>query len=667
MRASSHRGQPAPLMIEDRSLHSGSVKRYSVLSNLGKGGFAVVYRVESKDSHRIYAIKVVDKSKLTSSEHKKKLVSEIKLHSSLEHKHVVRFERYFEDKQNVYILLECCANGSLMRLSMKRKTLTEHEVRFFTKQLLIGLQYLHAQFIIHRDLKLGNILLDENLNIKICDFGLAAKLQYGSERKTTICGTPNYTAPEILNQRRSGEGHSYEVDIWSIGVILFTLLTGTPPFETRNIKETYRRIRKIKYEFPANSDEYISQPSKQLVAQIFTMDPNQRPSLTAIANHPFFTQSRIPKLLPPCIMTRTPSYNELFPATAADSNDNAPKSMSLSSSSSSSLPSCDSSPKATLGAAKQTLPLKRNSNSNSNRNSSGGSSSGDGGRPPLVSTGYNNAFKSHAAYPSRPRSVPLAEPSFPSRNVADENSTNGVKNAKNDKMSTEPMTEQSQCVLSIIKYVDYRKKYGFGYVLSNGCTGIYFNDCTKILLLEDKQNVLYIDQHEARQFCSLHSFPPTLKKKVTLLNHFCEYLWRTVPPPTSTAASDDNDAAQAQNYDTINALMQELKSRMKLCRTENVVLDENRVYLKSIVSDQYCLLFKFSNSLVQVNFTDFSQIIIMHKQSKVQYRDKTGSVNIYAMKTAFDSSKKDLKKRCKYTQQLLQKMAGKKNNNRNDQ
>ena len=144
----------APSMIEDRSMRHHT-KKYKVLGHLGRGGFANVYRVQSIDSAKVYACKIITKSKLTSHEHQRKLISEIQLHRSLQHKNIVRFERHFEDKKNVYILLECCPNGSLMELSIKRGKLTENEVRFFMKDILIAIKYLHSRFIIHRDLKLG--------------------------------------------------------------------------------------------------------------------------------------------------------------------------------------------------------------------------------------------------------------------------------------------------------------------------------------------------------------------------------------------------------------------------------------------------------------------------------------------------------------------------------
>ena len=114
-------------------------------------------------------------------------------------------------------------------------------------QMLSAMKYMHKNKIIHRDLKLGNLFLSEKMEIKIGDFGLATKMDFEGERKKTVCGTPNYIAPEILESKN---GHSYEVDIWSLGVILYTLLIGKPPFETNDVKSTYRRIRMNAYTFP---------------------------------------------------------------------------------------------------------------------------------------------------------------------------------------------------------------------------------------------------------------------------------------------------------------------------------------------------------------------------------------------------------------------------------
>lgn len=131
----------------------------------------------------------------------------------------------------------------MMELHKRRKAITEPETRFYMKEILSGVSYLHAHKIIHRDLKLGNLFLGDGMHVKIGDFGLATRIEYNGEKKKTLCGTPNYIAPEILTKK----GHSFEVDVWSIGCIMYTLLIGKPPFETNSLRETYVRIKKCEY------------------------------------------------------------------------------------------------------------------------------------------------------------------------------------------------------------------------------------------------------------------------------------------------------------------------------------------------------------------------------------------------------------------------------------
>ena len=160
-----------------------------------------------------------------------------RLHKKVLHPSLVKLYSYFEDANFVYIILEICRKGSLMELHKRRKAITEPEARYFLEHILKGCDYLHDNKIIHRDLKLGNIFLNDNMEVKIGDFGLATEVGHDGERKKTLCGTPNYIAPEVLGK----EGHSYEVDVWSLGCILYTLLAGKPPFESQTLNDTYSR------------------------------------------------------------------------------------------------------------------------------------------------------------------------------------------------------------------------------------------------------------------------------------------------------------------------------------------------------------------------------------------------------------------------------------------
>jgi len=192
----------------------------------------------------------------------------------MKHKHVCDFKHYFEDKENCYIILELCEFQSMNELIKRRKRLTELETSYFLSQLIDAVSYMHSEKVIHRDLKLGNLFLDKNLHIKVGDFGLAIRLTAPEEKRRTICGTPNYIAPEVIEQDKEKRGHSYEVDIWSMGVICYTLLVGKPPFESRDVKSTYERILSNQYTFPSNL--FLSDHAKNLVSMILQIDPSQR-------------------------------------------------------------------------------------------------------------------------------------------------------------------------------------------------------------------------------------------------------------------------------------------------------------------------------------------------------------------------------------------------------
>ena len=172
-------------------------------------------------------------------------------------------------------------------------------------QLIDGTRYMHTNNVIHRDLKLGNLFIDRHMSIKIGDLGLATKLTHSSERKRTICGTPNYIAPEIIDGKG---GHSFQVDIWSMGVIMYTLLVGKPPYEAKDVKSTYKRIIANVYTFPDHVS--VSERAKDLIRNMLQSKPEMRPTLDQVQNHEFFTASdvKIPLSLPQSSTVEQPRW-----------------------------------------------------------------------------------------------------------------------------------------------------------------------------------------------------------------------------------------------------------------------------------------------------------------------------------------------------------------------
>ena len=156
----------------------------------------------------------------------------------------------------------------------RRKRLSEPEAAFFMDQMVAGVKYIHSNSVIHRDLKLGNLFLDKDLNIKVGDLGLATRLEDPDEKRKTICGTPNYIAPEVIQNDKSKRGHSFEVDIWSMGVVLYTILVGKPPYEAKDVKATYQRILANEYRFPDHVT--LSETAMDLIESMLQSNPYER-------------------------------------------------------------------------------------------------------------------------------------------------------------------------------------------------------------------------------------------------------------------------------------------------------------------------------------------------------------------------------------------------------
>ncbi|KRH92901.1 Polo-like serine/threonine protein kinase, partial [Pseudoloma neurophilia] len=225
-------------------------------------------------------LKIVKKSEISSDRLREKLSSEIYIQKSLNHKNIVKLFHTFANDIFIFMIMEVC-DSSLSDLLKQNKKIRESHTKKFILQLLSSIEYLHSVNVVHRDIKLSNILLS-NYTIKLADFGLCALIQ--KNKRTTVCGTPNYIAPEIIAKT----AYSFECDIWSIGVLIYTMLIGIPPFQKKTAKEIYFSIKKNEWTIPDNC--LISNEAKDLISKLLVRDPDGRLTITKIYEHSFFTK-----------------------------------------------------------------------------------------------------------------------------------------------------------------------------------------------------------------------------------------------------------------------------------------------------------------------------------------------------------------------------------------
>ena len=228
----------------------------------------------------------------------------------MRHPNVVEFYRAFSFQDHTYVVLELCPNGSLMEMVKSRGSLSLPEVRRYMIQLCGGVKYMHRRCVIHRDLKMGNIFLDSHMDVKIGDFGLAAVVLDEKDRRQTLCGTPNYIAPEILN-KSGGNGHDNKVDTWAIGIICYAMLIGTPPFASKTQAEIYSKLKLLQYDWKeTDSQNFIPMQVKELVSSCLNLNGTERPEMDDLVEHEFFRMGAIAEELDPSCRANKPIWLE---------------------------------------------------------------------------------------------------------------------------------------------------------------------------------------------------------------------------------------------------------------------------------------------------------------------------------------------------------------------
>lgn len=256
------------------------IGHYVLLETLGTGSFGKVKKALHQLTGHTVAIKILNRNKIKSLDVVGKIRREIQNLKLFRHPHIIKLYQVINTPTDIFMVMEYVSGGELFDHIVKNGKLNENEARKFFQQIISGVAYCHRHMIVHRDLKPENLLLDENMNVKIADFGLSNMMKDGEFLRTS-CGSPNYAAPEVV----SGELYAGpEVDIWSCGVILYALLTGTLPFDDENVQILFKKIRAGVYSTP----DYLSRSVAQLIEKTLTVDPLKRATIKEIREHDWF-------------------------------------------------------------------------------------------------------------------------------------------------------------------------------------------------------------------------------------------------------------------------------------------------------------------------------------------------------------------------------------------
>ena len=262
------------------------ISDFILIKEIGTGSFGRVLLVQHKLTQAKYAIKAIDKRNKNNIQEKPYFRREIEIMYRVHHPNVVKLFGHFEDTNYCYFLMEYIPGGNIYSLVPKngyRKVSTQNIVSIM-KDVICATYFLHHMNppIIHRDIKPENVVLDKNMVAKLTDFGWSNYMPEDYSKRTTVCGTPIYLAPEIINNR----GHDERVDIWCIGVLMFELMTGFSPFQGNDVKTVKYNISRLKIVWPKKMDR----DAADLISKILKYNPEERISLEQMLLHPFFTK-----------------------------------------------------------------------------------------------------------------------------------------------------------------------------------------------------------------------------------------------------------------------------------------------------------------------------------------------------------------------------------------
>ena len=543
---------------------------------LGKGGYGKVYKVKIEKEYpsqmKTYAIKIFEKKIFKESPEKAlRVLNEIKIHRSLNHQHLCKYEHSFEDKNNIYILMEYCPYGSLSNLLKKRKKLEEIEIRFYMFQVLKVLKYFRIQKIIHRDLTLSNIFLKDYKTIKISDFGFAIKENEDYEKTGFICGTPGYFTPESNLSK-----YSYKTDLFYFGMCIYYLFGGNMIFNTP--QESFDFFFNKKFE----PEKYIklSKEAKSLLKKLIT-EENKRIGLDKIYTHPFFNKGK------GLDINNFPDYND---------KDYMKKIKDLS---------------KKLGIKPIDLKNKKN-NINSSSESDNDSNSSDSNDKEI---NQNNIFNINK------------------RKTYKGNLFNGLKYEENkNNIISDDESEEILNDSKLINYFNTRKhkalnlnqviyiiqiydklidNCGIGYKLNNKNIGFIFNDSSQMTKInKEKKYIIYHQKDKNTKLTKniIIKIPPKnitneVIRKIKILYQMEEEF-------------KNKEIKYIKNNNNINNINED-------------------IYIQKYIKRNNCIIFLLSNNNIQINFFDDIIIIFHQIPKALIYfsKDDINNINIFLLKS----------------------------------
>jgi len=256
------------------------IGQYTLKGTIGNGAFSIVKLAVDQNSNKQYACKVIPKNELKGEHIIRRFESEIRILQQMKHPNIVQLYDLLTDSMNFYIILEYCPNGELFQYILSKRYIQESEAKPLMRQIVQAIQYLHNHGVVHRDLKPENILLDARGKVKISDFGFSRYSSH-SQVVSTTCGSPCYASPECI----TGDPYNgFKNDIWSLGIILYAMVTGQLPWTKKKQNELFDQIKKAEYKIPS----YISEKLSQLIKSMLQIIAEKRPSPEDILAHPWF-------------------------------------------------------------------------------------------------------------------------------------------------------------------------------------------------------------------------------------------------------------------------------------------------------------------------------------------------------------------------------------------